>query len=206
MDALTTNEQRELAECEAVIEAGQKTFVEVGEALTRIRDKRLYRATHKSFDLYCQDMWNWTRQRANQLIDAAEVVNQLPNESRVLSTTVVKNEAQARALKPVPVEERPNVLDKAAQLGRGKATAGSIKEARRVLAEPVRSEPKQDAPRGRDAPSSRRERTGRMVSESEAAKAKTAFGVVRRVIALAGLETPDVAHALDVIAKCVKEM
>ena len=44
--ALATTEATRLAELEATVAAGLRTFVEVGEALREIRDQRLYRADH----------------------------------------------------------------------------------------------------------------------------------------------------------------
>jgi hypothetical protein len=65
---------RTLAECEAVIEAGLTTFVEVGEALLHIRDNRLYRQGHRTFEVYCRERWGFSKVRATQLITAAETV------------------------------------------------------------------------------------------------------------------------------------
>lgn len=67
----------ELAECEAIIERGIGTFVEVGEALLRIRDSRLYRETHGTFEDYCRERWGWTRRQANRTIAAADVASAL---------------------------------------------------------------------------------------------------------------------------------
>ena len=66
-----------LAELETVIERGQQTFVEVGNALMEIRDQRLYRKTHATFEAYCKERWGWTRRQANRQIDAAKVVETL---------------------------------------------------------------------------------------------------------------------------------
>ena len=55
-----------LAECEAVIERGQQTFIEVGQALMEIRDSRLYRETHATFEAYCNERWGWTRRLREQ--------------------------------------------------------------------------------------------------------------------------------------------
>lgn len=87
---------RSLDECEAVIERGLGTFVEVGEALMEIRDQRLYRSTHSDFDTYCRERWGFSRRRSDQLIGAAEVVGQLG--TIVPSPTT---ESQARALGPL---------------------------------------------------------------------------------------------------------
>lgn len=84
---------RTLAECEAVIEAGMDTVIEVGVALHEIRDGRLYRNTHPTFEAYCAERWALSRQRAHQMIDAS-----------IVSTIVDKplaNEAQARAIAPL---------------------------------------------------------------------------------------------------------
>ncbi len=71
---LSDGETGRLAELEAVVERGLQTFVEVGEALGEIRDQRLYRATHRTFEEYCRDRWGFVASRARQLIAAAETV------------------------------------------------------------------------------------------------------------------------------------
>ncbi len=76
MDLLPA-ETRELERCEAVIEGGLQTFVEVGTALMAIRDKRLYRAEHGTFEEYCRERWDMTRQHANRLIQSAEIITNL---------------------------------------------------------------------------------------------------------------------------------
>lgn len=45
-EIVSTEERNELAQHEGVIERGLKTFVDVGNALLAIRDKRLYRQDH----------------------------------------------------------------------------------------------------------------------------------------------------------------
>jgi len=45
-EALTASERGELAECEGIPERGLGTFFEVGHALLKIREGRLYRPTH----------------------------------------------------------------------------------------------------------------------------------------------------------------
>lgn len=67
-----------LALLETVIERGLATFVEVGEALLEIRDSRLYRDTHGSFEDYCRERWGFSESRASRLIAASEVARALP--------------------------------------------------------------------------------------------------------------------------------
>jgi phage N-6-adenine-methyltransferase len=64
-----------LLSLERVIEGGLQTFVDVGLALMEIREARLYRATHKTFEDYCRDRWEWSRVHADRLIKAAEVAD-----------------------------------------------------------------------------------------------------------------------------------
>lgn len=54
-----------------------QTFVDVGNALMAIRDGRLYRQSHATFEDYCQSRWSMTRGYANEIIRAANVVQNL---------------------------------------------------------------------------------------------------------------------------------
>ena len=91
---------RKLATLEAVIERGLSTFVEVGNALLEIRSRGLHRdAGFKTFEEYCQTRWNFTHQRASQLIEAAHVAGLLAGDEGL--ATIVANEAQARELAPL---------------------------------------------------------------------------------------------------------
>jgi hypothetical protein len=49
--------QKALAQCEGVIERGMKSFIEVGTALLKIRDERLYRENYGTFEEYCRKRW-----------------------------------------------------------------------------------------------------------------------------------------------------
>ena len=55
--ALTDNELLELEDCERTVEFGVGMLVAAGRALAKIRDKRLYRATHATWDDYTSDRW-----------------------------------------------------------------------------------------------------------------------------------------------------
>lgn len=85
-----------LARHEATIRAGLDTFREVGRALLVIRDERLYRTTHGTFEDYCQDRWLLTRQHVNRLVQASEVVGILEPIGSTPTT-----ESQARPLAPL---------------------------------------------------------------------------------------------------------
>lgn len=95
--SLSAREQKELREQEARIAAGIRSFRDVGGALLRIRDARLYRETHASFEAYCDEKWQLERARAYQFMAGATVVQTLPAKAG----DMVRNEAQARALAPI---------------------------------------------------------------------------------------------------------
>jgi hypothetical protein len=95
---LVMTPEEELAQCEAVIAASKRTFYEVGCAVRRIREKRLYRmrdgGIYKSFHAYCKGVWKWTRRYADYLIEAAAVVENL-------RTMVLKTDPTERLVRPL---------------------------------------------------------------------------------------------------------
>jgi len=80
---LTDTEGERLPQLEQTIERGLKTFVDVGVALLEIRDSRLYRKEHGTFEDYCRERWSIERRRAYQLMDAAEVTQNVKNFSHL---------------------------------------------------------------------------------------------------------------------------
>jgi hypothetical protein len=123
--ALSGAERRELASCEDVIERGLKTFVEVGGALFRIRDRRLYRLTHETFEDYCRDRWKMGKSYANRMIAASEVVGNLTPIGAVPAT-----ESQARPLASLPFDQQREAWTRAITSSRnGKPTAAQVQAA-----------------------------------------------------------------------------
>ncbi|MFD0386519.1 hypothetical protein ACFQ2B_40700 [Streptomyces stramineus] len=66
-----------LVRCEAALENLRVAYWAAGKALQVIRDGRLYRATHPTFEDYCQEQWDITRQYANQLIRSWGIAEKL---------------------------------------------------------------------------------------------------------------------------------
>lgn len=131
-DALTSTEQYELHGHELVIERGRSSFIEVAVALLAIRDGRLYRATHPTFEAYCQDRWDMKRNYANKLIVAAEVIGNLGTNVPRLPA----NEAQARELAALPPEDQALVWQTLLNASPdGRITAGLVKSVATVFHE-----------------------------------------------------------------------
>lgn len=121
---LTASESSALAEHEAVIERGIQTFYEVGIALAGIRDRKLYRAEHGTFEDYCKQRWQISRTRAYELMSAATVVSAIADTAR----TPPANEAQARELGRVPEPQRAEVWGETLARTDGMPTAAAVRE------------------------------------------------------------------------------
>jgi phage N-6-adenine-methyltransferase len=92
-ELLNTEERNELERCEVVIRQGLETFIEVGQALMIIRDKRLYRVEFSTFEDYCRNKWDMSKAYTNRLIAATETISNLTPIGAIPAT-----ESQARPL------------------------------------------------------------------------------------------------------------
>lgn len=129
---LTEAESAELTALETTIERGLQTFWEVGEALFTIRDKRLYRATHATFDAYCRERWQMSKTQANRLIGAADVAKDLAPIGVIPSS-----ESVARPLVSLPPEQRQEVWQKAVDSAvDGKPTAADVAQVAKEIKQP----------------------------------------------------------------------
>jgi hypothetical protein len=140
-------ERTRLGELEAVIDRGLKTFIEVGRALTEIRDRRLYRhATFReranpikrpsgdwvtipagpgcTFEQYAERRFGIGKSHAYRLIEAAEVVAVV---SPIGDTPT--NEAQARELVSLMPNETAVREVWCEVVKSGKVTAGRVRRA-----------------------------------------------------------------------------
>lgn len=102
IEPLSANEKALLADCEARIEGGLNT---VAEALATIRDGRLYREQHATFEDYCQSMMHKTSRRMNQVIAAGQVVMNL-QAAGIEPSQLPTHESQARSIASLTQESR----------------------------------------------------------------------------------------------------
>jgi len=119
-------EETQLKEYEIVIERGLNAFMDVGEALLAIRDRRLYRNTHPTFEDYCQHRWGMERRHAYRLIEAAQTVE---NVSHGTHLPPPQNERQARPLTALDPEDQVSVWRTAVETAPdGNITARHVQE------------------------------------------------------------------------------
>ena len=110
---LSATEYASLEQHENTIKRHLDHFSAVGQALLAIRDGRLYRATHKTFEAYCRERWSIGRNRANRLILASIAVDD--------ATEPAKRVEEKAA-------NRKNGVDKVVPLGTKSTTFGGSQE------------------------------------------------------------------------------
>lgn len=108
---------------ERTIESGLQTFVEVGAALSAIRDSKLYRASYGTFGDYCRERWGMSRPRAYQLIESASTVSTIVDKGQPPPAT----ESQARPLAKLPAEEQAPPARRRAGVFFDKSGGGIVK-------------------------------------------------------------------------------
>ena len=129
---LTITESNRLQTLESQMEQDQAAFVRYGNALLEIRDSRLYRQTHSTFEDYCRQRWQMERNYANKLIRSAEVANNL---GTIVPTPT--HESQVRPLTSLEPEQQREVWKKAVDTAPdGKVTAVHVE---RVKTEAIKS-------------------------------------------------------------------
>ncbi|WP_392476587.1 hypothetical protein [Nostoc sp. C110] len=114
----------------------ERAFFEAGKALMELRDRRLYRSTHHTFENYCRDRFGHSRQKSNYLIAAADVYENLTticcqnsgiddlttNSSQILPTS----EGQVRPMTKLEPQEQWEVWQTAVEVAGGKVPSGRV--------------------------------------------------------------------------------
>lgn len=101
----------------------ERAFYEAGTALRELRDRKLYRDTHGTFEDYCKERFGYHRRRSYQLIDAADVLENLcTNGTQILPNS----ERQVRPLTKMEPAQQVLAWQQAVELAGGKAPSGRI--------------------------------------------------------------------------------
>jgi hypothetical protein len=132
--SLTYDERHEFEMCVETIDRGFKVWYEVGKALLKIRDKRLYREEHQTFEACVQERWGLKRQRAYELMGASQVVENLSE----ISDTPPRYESHVAPLSILAPDEQRAVWSLVEQTAPGgKVTAAHVKSLVTVVTEIV---------------------------------------------------------------------
>jgi len=105
----------------------ERAFYEAGCSLRELRDRRLYRSTHKTWEEYCFGRFGFKRHAANLKIAASDVFENLVTKSHQI---LPNKETQVRPLAKLEPEEQYQVWQQAVEAAAGKVpTERVVKEA-----------------------------------------------------------------------------
>ena len=134
VEELSEDEQRDRLHLERRVE---RAAFEGAEALRELRDRRLFRSTHKTFELYCQERFGFTRRRVDYLISGSEVYDNLKMRTNCSQNEEAKteinysqifptNENQVRPLTKLEPNEQCKAWQQAVDEAGGKVPSGRI--------------------------------------------------------------------------------
>lgn len=132
------------------VREGMAGVTAAAEALRELRDCRLYRETHKTFAVFCREVFGLTRARVYQKIEAGYVFQRLEEAQRVTpgqpnlpsaeaknvlsdDTFLPANESQVVELSGVPEEDQPQVWQTCIARAGGKQP--TLRQVRQVVGE-----------------------------------------------------------------------
>ncbi len=101
LEELTESEAADRHQLELKVE---RAFFIAGQALAELRERKLYRSTHRSFEQYCRERFSFTHRHVNYLIAGSQVVYNLQtgtNGSQTKNTHLGTNSSQI-----LPTSER----------------------------------------------------------------------------------------------------
>lgn len=124
---LTEEEQSLRFQLESQVE---RAFLSAGQALMELRDRRLYRSTHRTFEEYCRDRFNYSRDAAYLKISATVVYENLQKFLPTIGRQIPMptNERQLRFLAKAELEPavQADVWQQAVQQAGNKIPSGRI--------------------------------------------------------------------------------
>lgn len=139
VEELSEAEERDRLHLERRVE---RAFFEAGKALAELRDRRLYRSTHSTFEEYCKDRFGFERRHPYRLIEAAGVVdnlikmcpnwtqNQIEDDPATVRSDQLQilptSEGQVRPMTKLEPQQQQEVWQQAVELAGGKVPTGKI--------------------------------------------------------------------------------
>lgn len=110
----------------------ERAFCQAGVALRELRDRKLYRSTHQTFEEYCRERFGFERRHPYRLIEAAAVMdnlcpNRTQNESSLSQKRILPTKLeQVRPLVSLKPEQQREVWQQAVEQVDGKVPSGRI--------------------------------------------------------------------------------
>ena len=120
----------EKAERNSLEHTVQQAFFIAGKALKQLRDKRLYRETHSSFEAYVKERFDFGKSAVYYLISASEVVENLKRPQFVDKNKKIKilptKESQCRSLAKLSPDKQQRAWCKAIELAGNKVPSSRL--------------------------------------------------------------------------------
>ena len=148
---LSTEQKQTLASLEEVIDKMKRgivvAFFTMIAAFYRIKEEKLYRGTHTSFEAYFSEKWSYKRSHSYRLADAGEIVQRQEASPRGDTIKLLDSESHYRPIAKLAAEQQDEVLDLIAQWvgwsGQKKVSPRMVESAVAVLHPPIEAaEPK----------------------------------------------------------------
>ncbi|WP_193200942.1 hypothetical protein [Nostoc sp. MG11] len=103
----------------------ERAFFEAGKALAELRDRRLYRSTHKTFEDYCRDRFGFSCRQPYHLMEAAVIFDNLVEKCERSVHILPTNEWQVRPLTKLDPDTQPEAWEQAVESANGKVPSKS---------------------------------------------------------------------------------
>lgn len=124
---LSEDEQQERERLEKQI---VNSFYQAGVALRDLRDKKLFRSTHRTFEEYARDILGFSRIRLYQLMGAAQVYENIRENVNAPLTSLPTTEYQCRPLVKLTEDEQIEAWQIAVErAGEKTPTSAAVKQA-----------------------------------------------------------------------------
>jgi hypothetical protein len=124
---LSEEEQQERERLEKQI---VDSFYQAGVALRELRDRKLFRSTHRTFEEYARDILGFSRIRLYQLMGAAQVYENIRENVNAPLTSLPTTEYQCRPLVKLTQEEQVEAWKIAVDLaGEKTPTSAAVRQA-----------------------------------------------------------------------------
>lgn len=135
-DPLTPDERDDFTRLDKLVRGFARGLIPAAEALYQIRNRRLYRARHATFEDYCQEVHGMSRGYADRLIRAGKIRAEMVPIVTKMGLPEPSNEAQIRELARLKtIEEQVEVYQEAAVASRD--SEGKVNLTARMIGEVI---------------------------------------------------------------------
>lgn len=139
---LSKEEKAALDKCVATITKGLGSYVEIGAAFKKIKDKQLHRDHKVPFYDYCKKVLGMSKAHVNRSIQASDCATHIETAAPIGAYAVPRNEGSARIIAGLPPEDQLKVAQLVKKtVGDAIPTAEDFKKAKDQVCPPKEKPP-----------------------------------------------------------------